>query len=313
MAHPHTFRFGVQLSTAPSGTDWSAMARRAEDLGYSTLFLPDHFGDQLAPIPAMMAAADATTDLRIGSLVLDNDFKHPVVLAKEAASIDVLSGGRLELGLGAGWMNTDYEQSGIPKDAAGVRVDRMEEAVAVLKGLFADGPFSFEGDHYRITGLEGLPKPVQRPHPPIILGGGGRRMLSIAAREAQIVGINPALKSGNVDVETAQDATAEATDRKLGWVREAAGARFDEIELNCLILATMPGDDYDGTLAMMANIFGLSPEQAAEVPHVLLGDVARMTDALHTRRDRWGFSYFVIQGPDAMEALAPVVADLTGT
>jgi probable F420-dependent oxidoreductase len=313
MAHPRTFRFGVQLSTAPTGTDWSAMARRAEVLGYSTLFLPDHFGDQFAPVPARMAAADATTDLRIGSLVLDNDFKHPVVLAKEAASIDVLSGGRLELGLGAGWMNTDYEQSGIRKDPAGIRVGRMGEAVAVLKGLFADGPFSFEGDHYRISALEGLPKPVQRPHPPLILGGGGRRMLSIAAREAQIVGVNPALKSGNVDVETAQDATAEATDRKLGWVREAAGSRFDDIELNCLILATMTADDYDGTLAMMATMFGLSPEQAAEVPHILLGDAARMTDALHARRDRWGFSYFVVQGLDAMEALAPVVADLTGT
>jgi probable F420-dependent oxidoreductase len=126
MAHPRTFRVGVQLSTASSGDDWAGLARKAEDLGYSTLFLPDHFGGQLAPVPAMMAAADATTELRVGCLVFDNDYKHPVVLAKEVATIDVLSGGRVELGIGAGWMNSDYEQSGIPHDTAGVRIDRME-------------------------------------------------------------------------------------------------------------------------------------------------------------------------------------------
>src|SRR5688572_28260269 len=161
MTHPRKFRFGVQASNAGGGTEWAALARKAEDLGFSTLFMPDHFGDQLAPVPAMQAAADATTTLRVGCLVFDNDYKHPVVLAKEAATIDVLSRGRLELGIGAGWMNTDYAQSGIQHDRAGVRIDRMEEGVAVLKGLFADGAFSYEGAHYRITEMDGLPKPVQ--------------------------------------------------------------------------------------------------------------------------------------------------------
>ncbi len=165
MAHPRRFRFGVQAKTATSGEDWAAMARKVEDLGYSTLFVPDHFGDELAPVPALMAAADATTELRVGALVFDNDYRHPVVLAKEAATIDLLSGGRLELGLGAGWLTTDYEQSGIPLDPPGVRVDRMVEGLAVIKGMFAEGPFSFAGEHYTIDGLDGLPKPLTQPRP----------------------------------------------------------------------------------------------------------------------------------------------------
>src|SRR5438094_7270441 len=155
------FRFGAQIASARSREEWVAKARKVEDLGFSTLFMPDHFGDQLAPIPALMAAADATTDIRVGSLVFDNDFKHPLVLAKEAATIDVLSNGRSELGLGAGWMITDYEESGMPYDSPRVRVDRFEEAVAVFKGLLGDGPFSFKGEHYTITAHDGRPKPVQ--------------------------------------------------------------------------------------------------------------------------------------------------------
>jgi probable F420-dependent oxidoreductase len=313
MVHPRRFRFGVQLAGAASGPEWATLARRTEELGCSTLFLPDHFGDQLAPIPAMTAAADATSDLRIGALVLDNDFRHPVVLAQDLATVDRLSGGRLEVGIGAGWMNSDYEQSGIAKDPPGVRISRVEESVAILKGLFAEGPFTFQGDHYHLTALDGRPKPLQQPHPPFIIGGGGKRMLSVAAREAQIVGINPALRTGNVDVETAQDATADATDRKLGWLRDAAGDHFDELELNCLLLVTIPTDDFDATVDGLASMFGISPEQAREVPHALVGDTARMVDALQERRDRWGLSYFVVQGMDALEAIAPVIARLAGT
>jgi probable F420-dependent oxidoreductase len=312
MAHDRRFRFGIQLSTASDAAGWAELARTAEGNGFSTLFLPDHFGDQLAPVPAMMAAADATTDLRVGTLVFDNDFKHPVVLAKEVATVDVLSGGRVELGLGAGWMNTDYEQSGIPKDPAGVRVDRMEEAISVLKGCFADDPCSFEGEHYRVTGLDGLPKPVQRPHPPLLVGGGGKRVLSIAAREAQIVGINPALRSGNVDAEAAQDGVAELTDEKLRWVRDAAGDRFDDIELNMLVLATVVTDDRAGTAEMMAPLFGLTPDALEWYPHALVGSVEQIRDDLIARRDRWGVSYWVFQG-DALASLAPVVAELAGT
>jgi probable F420-dependent oxidoreductase len=312
MAHDRRFRFGIQLASAPDGGAWRDLARKAEDLGYSTLFLPDHFGDQLAPVPAMAAAADVTNDLRVGTLVFDNDFRHPVVLAKEVATVDVLSGGRVELGLGAGWMNTDYEQSGIPKEPARVRVDRMEEAIAVLKGCFADGPFEFEGEHYRISGLDGKPTPVQRPHPPLIIGGGARRVLTIAGREADIVGINPALRSGDVDAEAARDGVAEQTDEKLAWVREAAGDRFDEIELNMLVLASVVTDDRAGTAEMMAPLFGLPPDALDGYAHALIGSTGQMCDDLRARRDRWGVSYWVFQG-DALEALAPVVAELAGT
>src|SRR2546427_3820986 len=168
MAAHRPFRFGIQVSNAPSAEAWAGLARKAEDLGFSTFFMPDHFGDQLAPVPALMAAADATSELRVAALVFDNDFKHPLVLAKEAATIDVLSNGRFELGIGAGWMVTDYEDSGIPYDSPGVRVDRLDEAVTVMKGLFADGPFTFEGRHYTIKAHDGLPKPVQRPLPILI-------------------------------------------------------------------------------------------------------------------------------------------------
>jgi probable F420-dependent oxidoreductase len=312
MAHARPFRFGVQLSTAPSGEAWATLARRAEDLGYSSLFLPDHFGGQLAPVPAMQAAADATTSLRVGCLVFDNDYKHPVVLAKEVATIDVLSGGRVELGIGAGWMNSDYEQSGIQHDRAGVRIDRMEEGIAVLKGLFADGAYSFEGEHYRITGLDGQPKPVQRPHPPILIGGGAKRVLTIAGREADLVGINPSIVSGQVDADAARNGAADVTDQKLEWVRAAAGDRDTDIEINMLIFAAMLTDDPAGTKASMAPLFGLEPGDIDDYPHAWIGSVESICDDLHKRRERWDVSYLVVQG-DAMEAMAPVVERLAGT
>jgi probable F420-dependent oxidoreductase len=312
MPHDRRFRFGIQLASAPTGDDWVALARKAEDLGFSTLFMPDHFGDQLAPVPAMQAAADATTTLRVGCLVFDNDYKHPVVLAKEAATIDVLSGGRVELGIGAGWMNTDYEQSGIQHDRAGVRIDRMEEGIAVMKGLFAEGAFSYEGEHYRITEMDGLPKPVQRPHPPLLIGGGGKRVLSIAGREADIVGINPSIASGNVDASAARNGSASSTDQKLEWVKAAAGDRYPELELNMLIFAGIITDDIEGTKALMAPLFGGQASDLDEYPHALIGSVESICDDLVRRRERWDVSYVVVQG-DAMESLAPVVARLSGS
>jgi probable F420-dependent oxidoreductase len=312
MAHPRPFRFGVQLSTAGSRDEWLALARKAEDLGYSTLFLPDHFGGQLAPVPAMMAAADATTDLRVGCLVFDNDYRHPVVLAKEIATLDVLSGGRVELGIGAGWMNSDYDQSGIQHDRAGVRINRMEEGIAVLKGLFADGAYSFEGDHYRITGMDGQPKPVQSPHPPFLIGGGAERVLTIAGREADIVGINPSIVSGNVDAAAAQSGAPEITDQKLAWVRAGAGDRYRDLEINMLIFATIFTDDRAGTMANMAPLFGLDPTGMDDYPHALIGSVESICDDLLKRRDRWDASYVVVQG-DALDAFAPVVAKLAGS
>jgi probable F420-dependent oxidoreductase len=314
MAHLRPFRFGVQLSRADTGADWAELARKAEGLGYSTLFVPDHFGDQLSPAVALMAAADATTELRVGPLVLDNDYRHPVVLAKEMASIDRLSGGRLELGIGAGWMSSDYEQAGIAMDPPGVRIDRLEEALDVLEGLFGPGPFSYQGKHYRISGLDGLPKPVQQPKgPPVLIGGGGRRVLTLAARRADIVGVNPAIRSGRTDRAAAEDGAAAVTDQKLGWVRDAAGDRYGDIEINMLIFACVVTDDRASVIEAMAPLFGVSPEVVGDHPHAWVGTVDQICDDLVARRERWDASYLVVQGPEAIDAAAPIVARLAGT
>ena len=313
MAHPRRFRFGVQLSTAGSGAEWAAAARKVEALGYSTLFLPDHFGGQLAPVPALMAAADATTTLKVGALVWDNDYKHPVVLAKEVATIDVLSNGRVEFGIGAGWMNTDYEQSGIPQDRAGVRIARMAEALHIYKGLWADGPCTFEGKHYRVTNLDGLPKPTQRPGPPILIGGGAPKVLGIAGQHADIVGINPSIPKGYVDGAAAADTAPERLDEKLGWLRDGAGTRFDDLELNILVFLTNISDDAGSQLEATAELFRMSPEQLSASPYGWVGSAKEVADQLRAARERWGVSYFVVQGEEAMDAAAPIVAELAGT
>jgi probable F420-dependent oxidoreductase len=310
MAHPRKFRFGVQVAAATSRKDWLEKIRRIEDLGYTSVFMPDHFGEQLAPLPALVAAAE-NSNLRIGTLVLDNDYKHPVVLAKEAATIDLLSEGRLELGIGAGWLRTDYEQSGIAYDPPAVRVDRFEEGLKVLKGAFADGPFSLEGEHYKITGYDGHPKPVQKPYPPILIGAGGKRMLGIAAREADIVGINPNLAPGEVNADVGKDGTAERADRKLRWVREAAGDRFDDIEFNTLIYIAIVTDDRITQAGNFAPMFGLTAEEALEVPNALVGTVDQIAEDIEARRERWSLSYYTVS-EGAMEDLAPVVEKLAG-
>jgi probable F420-dependent oxidoreductase len=312
VSHDRKFRFAAQLRLAGSGKEWADSARKVEDLGYSTLTMPDHFDEQLAPVPALMAAADATSSLRIGTLVFDNDYKHPLVLAKECATLDLMSDGRLEIGFGAGWMRTDYEQSGIAYDPPKVRVDRFEEALRVLKGLFGDGPFSHAGEHYTITEHDGSPKPLQRPHPPIVIGGGGRRVLSIAAREADVVSVNPDLRAGTGGAETAPNITPASTTRKLEWIRDAAGDRFDDLELNALIGFAHVTDDPMPIAEAMAPSFGIEPAEALEVPVVLLGTVDAMVDELQRRREEWGFSYIGFDG-GSWEAMAPVVARLAGT
>ncbi len=315
MTHPRKFRFAAQLSKAPDGTarSWAEQARKAEDLGYSALLMPDHFGDQLAPVPALMAAADATSELRIGTLVFDNDYRHPLVLAKEAATLDLLSGGRLELGLGAGWMRTDYEESGIAYDAPGVRVDRFAEGVAVVAGLLeSDGAFSFSGQHYTVTDHTLLPRPVQRPRPPLILGGGGRRVLTLAGQLGDIVSINVDLRAGTGGPETAPNASPEATRQKVAWVREAAGPRFDDIELNCLIGFVMITDDAPGIARAMGPTFGIDPADALHVPVTLIGTLDEMVEELRWRRQEYGISYFSVEA-DLWESLAPVVSRLAGT
>ena len=311
MASNRRFRFGVQTSRAASREEWAAKARKIEDLGFSTLFMPDHFEDQYAPIPALMAAADATTTLRIGSLVLDNDYKHPVVLAKEAATLDVLSGGRLELGIGAGWMASDYEGAGMAYDAPGVRISRLREGLAVMKGLFSDEPVAFEGKHYNVH-MNGLPKPTQRPHPPILIGGGGKRVLQYAAREADIVGVNFLLAEGVVNREVMTSGSAAATAEKIDWIREAAGPRLSNIELNVTVFAAIVTDDRAGMAERLAPRFGVTPAELPDAPHVLLGNAGQIAEDLQRRREQYGFSYIVISG-DGFEPLAPVVKQLAGT
>jgi probable F420-dependent oxidoreductase len=315
MTHDRRFRFAAQLSTPPDGTarGWADQARRAEDLGYATLLMPDHFGDQLAPVPALAAVAAATSTLRMGSLVFGNDYRHPVVLAKEAATLDVLSDGRLELSLGAGWMRTDYEEAGIAYDTPRVRVERFEESVQVLQGLLrTDGPFSFDGAYYRVHEHTLRPRSVQQPGPPLIIGGGGRRVLSFAARHADIVSINVNLREGTGGVETAPNASPERTREKVAWVKEAAGPRFDDLELNALIGFVMITDDAAGIAEAMAPSFGIPADDALHVPLALLGTLDEMAEELEWRRQEFGISYWSIEA-DNWEALGPVVSRLAGT
>jgi probable F420-dependent oxidoreductase len=306
------FRFGVEEHRAQDGNGWRERARLIESIGYSTLYLPDHFGDQLGPIAGLMSAADATTTLRVGSLVFDNDYRHPAVVAKEAATLDLLSDGRLDFGLGAGWLAADYEQTGIPLDAPGRRIERMAEGLEIIKAFFAGGSVSFHGKHYSVEGLEAAPRPVQKPHPPIIIGGGGRRMLTLAAREADIVSVNYKLTEGRVSRTLVKTGMAEATDEKLGWVKAAAGDRFPEIELMATIFVANVTDDRDSVAAAMAAGFESEPRDVLEMPHFLIGTIDQMIEDLRIRRERFGISYFVL--PDsAAESLAPVVERLTGT
>jgi probable F420-dependent oxidoreductase len=314
MAHDRRFRFGLMCARTESAKEFRETARKGEGLGYSTLFVPDHFVDHpLAPVPAMAAAAEITTNLRVGSLVLGNDYKHPVVLAREAATLDLLSEGRLELGVGAGWMTADYEKAGLQLDPPSVRIERLAESVHVLKGLMGDGPFSFAGKHYTVTNLDGEPKPVQKPHPPILIGGGARKILSLAAREADIVGINANLRAGDANApDTAKTIIGTVTDDKLAWVRESAGDRFDDLEIQTFVGFLMFTDDRRTLAERMAPAFDVDPDDALQTPVALVGTIEEMIDDLLVRRERWRMSYVVVNA-DQAEQFAPVVDRLAGT
>ncbi len=288
------------------------MARTIEALGYATMTMPDHFSEQLAPVPALQCAADATSTLRLGALVYDNDYKHPVVLAKELATMDVLSDGRVEVGLGAGWMATDYEQSGIPYDSPGVRISRMIEGLTVMKGAWATDPFSFDGEHYAITGYNGSPKPIQTPFP-VLIGGGGRRVLTFAAQHADIVGINATLTSGAVDQSTFGSMTPDAVDEKISIVRTAAAAasRLDDIEINIRTFMVMITNDTDQALDTLSGFTGAPKAVIAQSPFALVGPPGKLIEDLQERRQRWGFSY-VIVGQNDIAPFAEVVAALAG-
>jgi probable F420-dependent oxidoreductase len=311
------FRFGVIGEAIASREGLMGEARRAEALGYSTLLLRDHFvpepfGDQLAPMVALTAAAGATRTLRVGTLVLDNDYRHPVVLAKEAATLDVLSQGRFELGIGAGWLRAEYQRAGLPFDDPAVRVGRLEESLQVLKGLLAGPALTFKGEHYTVDGIAGFPAPVQRPHPPILVGAGSRRMLGIAGRQADIVGILPrALPEGAISGELSERAPA-AVARKVDWVREAA-VQPRRVELS-MVLAVALDRDHRKAAERFAVEHGwgaAAAELVLEMPAVAVGPVGRVAEELQARRERYGFSYLVVADGD-MEAFAPVVERLAG-
>jgi probable F420-dependent oxidoreductase len=306
------FRFGVQVSQVGSAAGWRDKARKLEDLGFSTLFMPDHFGEELAPLPAIAMAAAHTSTLRVGSLVFDNDYKHPAILAKEAATIDLLCEGRFELGLGAGWMRTDYDALGLPYDPPAVRVDRFEEALHVIRQCFTGEKFTYHGEHYRITDYAAYPKPVQSGGPPLLIGGGGKRVLSIAAREAQIVGINPNLRAGEIGRDATLDSLPEQTDKKVQWVRDAAGERFDDIEIQMRFFVCSVRPDRMAFAEALAPAFGVPPEEALESGAVLVGTEEEIAEQLHARREKWGLSYVVI-GDENVDEFAPIVAKLAGT
>jgi probable F420-dependent oxidoreductase len=313
MAHDRKFRFGVQTGGATSARGWYDKVSKIEGLGYSTMFMPDHFIDTpFAPMVGIAMAAEATDRLRVGTLVLGNDYKHPAVVAKEFATLDVLSDGRVEAGLGAGWMRVDYDALGLPYDSHGTRIERLEEALAIVKGAWGPEPFSLSGHHYRITNYDGLPKPVQQPHPPILVGGGGPKLLRLAGREADIVGINPNLRAGEINRDAAQDTVASRTKQKIEWIREGAGARFDDLELQIRYFVAAITDDRHGLAEAMAPAVGMDPHEALESGVAVVGTVEECCDILVRRREEWGVSYIVL-GDDQFETFAPVVERLAGT
>ncbi len=305
-------RFGVITSHAPDGPQWRERARRAEAFGYSTLFMPDHFQDQWAPTVGLTIAAEATDTLNVGTLVYANDYRHPVVLAKEIATLDLATGGRVELGLGAGWKRSDYEEAGLGYDTPGVRISRMGESLAVMRALWRSAePVHFSGDHYAIDGAVGTPRPASPGGPKVCIGGGGKRILSLAAREADIVAVNATLTAGELNRDVAASASPTAFDEKVKLVREAAGARADDIELQCHCAFVMITEDAASIAGSMASSFGVSADEALDVPLVLLGTVDELCETVLRRRERYGFTYWVVPD-DAMDAFAPVVTRLAG-
>lgn len=318
------FRFSVQAFEAQSGPQWTGLARRAEDLGYSTLFTTDHYfgpGDiseasghrpvDVAPLTAMTAAAMSTRELRVGCRVFCVDYHHPVVLAKELATLDMLSQGRVEAGLGAGWVSAEYEGLGIAMDRPGVRIERLAETVELLKAHWAGEPLAVKGAFVRASGFAGRPRPVQRPHPPIFIGGGAPRVLKLAGRLADIVSINFNNAAGKLGAGSVASSTREATAEKIGWIREGAGDRFGDIELEIAAYFIAISEDPAEAVGVMARRFGVPEEVLAEHPHALIGSVPEICDQLEQRRGELGVSYINV-AQRSMETFAPVVARLAG-
>ncbi len=304
------FRFGVNTWAASSSREWIEKARRIEALGYSTLFMPDHLADTLSPFSALAIAAQAAPTLRVGPFVLNNDLRHPVVVAHEVATLDLLTGGRVELGLGAGYADEEYRQAGFRFERGRVRVARLAESVSIIKRLLSGETVSFTGDHYTIAGHRVETLPVQRPRPPILIGGNGRELLTLAAREADIVSFTGAtFPPGGRPVQLSGFAENDFVER-IGWVRSAAGQPLPE--MNILVQHVVVEETPRKAAEVLASHFPrLTPNVALESPFVLLGPLEHLVETLEARRERWGLNYVVIF-ERALADFAPVVARLAG-
>jgi probable F420-dependent oxidoreductase len=308
------FQFGVNVARAGSRTEWVEKARKIEDLGYGTLTVPDHLTDLIAPMPALVSAAEATTTLRVGTNVLNNDFRHPVLVAREAAAVDLLTDGRLQLGLGAGSIQSEYDQAGLGFDPGGTRVERLAEAVTIIKGLLRGEQVTFAGRHYRVTGHTIAPLPVQKPHPPILIGGNGPRLLALAAREADIVGLSGiTFRGGGAVPPDLSGWRVSSVDERVRLVREIAGEeRYARLELNALVQRVVVTDDRRKTAEELTGRWTqLTPDEILQSPYVLVGTIDQIVEDLQARRERWGISYYVIFEP-YLDVFAPVVARLAG-
>lgn len=321
---PRPFRFGVQSFNAENARQWKDRARAAEDLGYSALHLADHLlgpgaalaktnhpPQNLAAVPAMATAAAVTQKLRIGCRVFCVDYRAPIVLIKEAMTLDLLSDGRLELGLGAGWLEEEYHATGFTFDRPGARIARLKDVIDAYRAFAKDGPVEIANDTVEWRDFEGAPRPVQKPHPPLMIGGGGKRILELAAREADIVSLNFNNRAGVIGPDGVGSATGASTREKLDWIRAAAGARFARLEIEVGAYFTVVTDNAAPMLQQFGKMFGLSAEEMSEHPHALIGTIPAICDTLSERRERLGISYVTV--PDAaMHAFAPVVAALAG-
>jgi probable F420-dependent oxidoreductase len=317
-------RFGYTGGASSKREKLLESARTVEALGYSTFGLADHFVRPFAPLIAGQAVADATTTLRITQTVLAQDFREPAVLAKELATLDVLSEGRLQIGLGAGWLQQEYEDASMRFDSASVRIERLEETAIILTGLFGDAPFSFTGEHYRIHELQGRPTPVQRPRPPIMIGGGGKKVLGVAARQADIVQLMPSNRGGRTSLDPSQF-SAPAIEEKIGWIRDAAGSRFDDIELSAQLIECAVTDRPQEHLSDLAErIAGviehmgggridLGEDDLRRSPIVAVGPLDEVCEQLVDTRDRFGISYFTAPIEARPDVMGAVVERLAGT
>ena len=302
------FRFGVVAEGTRTSAEWKDKARKAEDLGFSSFLVSDHPGVGIAPIAALAAAAVATTSIRIGSFVFNIDIRNPVLLAEEAITLTMLSEGRFELGLGAGYLSSDYEQTGVTFEDVGKRLNRFEEALHLVKRMLTEESVTFSGNFYHIVNAKGRSNSLQKFPVPIYIGGGGKRVLSLAAREADIIGFVPRNHARGLDM---QSATADATALKVEWVREAAGDRFHQLELSSMVFVVAISNNYEQVAQEIGNRFGLSPEQVLGASHVLIGTVDQIGDEILLRRERYGISYIEILDK-YIDIFAPIVARLAG-